>query len=132
MGKKIFTIFVYLNLCTFMQVRLSLHCFADAISTKILCAGPYHIYSNICMGLCFRSHNNYLLIAKMANYAKILISLVISAWYSAIFYQLQYIWGSTRENLSSEVSEQQRHRPACAFGQSDQRLCYSLFGKYHI
>ena len=50
---------------------------ADAISTKILCAGPYHIYSNIRMGLRFRSHNNYILIAKMANYANILISLVI-------------------------------------------------------
>ena len=28
-------------------------------------------------------------------------------------------WASTRENLSSEVCEQQRHRPACASAQSD-------------
>ena len=28
--------------------------------------------------------------------------------------------------------EQHRRRPACAFAQSDQRLCYSRFRKYHI
>ena len=39
---------------------------------------------------------------------------------------------SSRENLSSEACEQHRCRPACASAQSDQRLCYSLFGKYHI
>ena len=42
------------------------------------------------------------------------------------------IWASTRENLSSVVCEQQRRRPTCASAQTDQRLCYSLFGKYHI
>ena len=36
---------------------------------------------------------------------------------------------STQVNLSSEVCEQQRHRPACVSAQSDQRLCYSLFWK---
>ena len=36
------------------------------------------------------------------------------------------------ETLSSGVCEQQRRRPACASAQSDQRLCYSLIGKYHI
>ena len=41
-------------------------------------------------------------------------------------------WASTRENLSSGVCEQHRRRPACASAQSDQRLCYSLCGKYHI
>ena len=41
-------------------------------------------------------------------------------------------WASPRENLSSVVCEQQRRRPACAYAQSDQRLCYSLIGKYHI
>ena len=34
------------------------------------------------------------------------------------------IWALTRENLSSGVCEQQRHRPACASAQSDQRLCF--------
>ena len=29
-----------------------------------------------------------------------------------------------------DVWEQQRRRPACASEQSDQRLCYSLIGKY--
>ena len=42
------------------------------------------------------------------------------------------IWASTRENLSSGVCEQQRRRPACASAQSDQRLCCSVFGKYHF
>ena len=27
--------------------------------------------------------------------------------------------------------ERQRHRPACKSAQSDQRLCYSLLGKYN-
>ena len=39
-------------------------------------------------------------------------------------------WALTRENLSSVVHEQQRHRPASASAQNDQRLCYSLFAKY--
>ena len=39
---------------------------------------------------------------------------------------------ATRENLSSGVCEQHGCRPACASAQSDQRLCYSLFGKYHM
>ena len=30
------------------------------------------------------------------------------------------------------VCKQHRRRPACASAQSDQRLCYSLFGKYHM
>ena len=42
------------------------------------------------------------------------------------------IWASVRENLSSEVWEQQRRRPACASAQSDQRLCYAIFEKYHM
>ena len=46
-------------------------------------------------------------------------------------YATDHIWAPTRENLSSKVCEQQRHRPACASAQSDQRLCYSLFGNYH-
>ena len=37
-------------------------------------------------------------------------------------------WASSRENLSSGVHEQHRRRPACAYAQSDQRLCYSLSG----
>ena len=47
-------------------------------------------------------------------------------------YLLDNIWASTRENLSSEVCERHRRRPACAFTQSNQRLCYSLIVKYHI
>ena len=40
-------------------------------------------------------------------------------------------WALTRENLSSEVCEQHRRRPASASGQSDQHLCNKLFEKYH-
>ena len=42
------------------------------------------------------------------------------------------IWASVRENLSSVVCGQIRHRPPCAFAQTGQCLCYWLFGKYHI
>ena len=45
---------------------------------------------------------------------------------------MDYIWAATRENLSSEVCEQQRRRPACASAQPDQCPFYSRFGKYHI
>ena len=41
-------------------------------------------------------------------------------------------WATTRENMSSGVSEQHRRRPACASVQSDQPLCYLLFGKYYM
>ena len=47
-------------------------------------------------------------------------------------YAVCFIWASTRENLSSEVCEQHRCRPACTSPQTDQHLCYSLFGTYHI
>ena len=46
--------------------------------------------------------------------------------------RLKYMWASTRKNVSSGVCEQHRRRPACASGQSDQRLCYSRFGRHHI
>ena len=45
---------------------------------------------------------------------------------------LNLIKQSQRDNISSGMCEQQRRRPACAFLQSDQRLCYSLFAQYHI
>ena len=47
---------------------------------------------------------------------------------------LRSIYGraSTQENLSSGFCRQQRRRPACPSAQTDQHLCYSLFGKYHI
>ena len=41
-------------------------------------------------------------------------------------------WVSIRENLSYGVCKEHRRRPACASVQSDQCLCYWLFGKYHI
>ena len=47
-------------------------------------------------------------------------------------------WPLMEENLSSGVCAQQRRKPDCvdaqdcADAQSDQRLCYSLFVKYHI
>ena len=44
----------------------------------------------------------------------------------------KYKWASLRENLSSGIWEQHRRRSACVSAQSDQRLCYSLCGKYHM
>ena len=58
---------------------------------------------------------------------------MFSCYVNGLSYTACYIiWAPTRENLSSEVCEQHRRRPACASAQSDQRLCSSLFGKYHI
>ena len=49
--------------------------------------------------------------------------------------RVQYI----EDNMSHDVRKpvfmvckQQRRRPACASAQTDQHLCYSQFGKYHI
>ena len=36
------------------------------------------------------------------------------------------IWAFSRENLSTEICEQQRRRPACASAQTDQCFCYSI------
>ena len=41
-------------------------------------------------------------------------------------------WVSMGENLSSGCFEQQGRRQACSSMQSDLRLCFSLFAKYHI
>ena len=42
-------------------------------------------------------------------------------------------WASTREkNLSSGACEKQRHRPACAYAQSDQRIGFLPFRKHYI
>ena len=64
---------------------------------------------------------------------------MIEVWTNTQYYRVnkgiisrQIIWARTRENLSSGVCEQHRRRPACASAQSDQRLCYSLFKKYHM
>ena len=35
-------------------------------------------------------------------------------------------------DVRKPVYEQQRRRPACSSAQTDQRLCYWLFGKYHV
>ena len=45
---------------------------------------------------------------------------------------LFYLWASAREYLSSGVCKQHRRRPDSASAQSDHRLCYSLFEKYHM
>ena len=42
------------------------------------------------------------------------------------------IWASAGENLFSGVCQQHRRRPVCASAQTDQRLCLSLYVKYHM
>ena len=44
----------------------------------------------------------------------------------------QMIGPHREETCLLGICEQHRRRPACAYVQSDQRLCYSLFGKYHV
>ena len=63
---------------------------------------------------------------------------VISAF--VIHFLESIIWAEKRKNLYlgflknliAGVCEQQRRRPACISTKSDQCLCYSLFGKYHM
>ena len=43
-----------------------------------------------------------------------------------------YLGLGARKPVFAGVCEQQRRRPACASSQSNQRLCYSRNGKYHI
>ena len=59
------------------------------------------------------------------------IATVLTTHY-IVFMKEFIFWASMQENLSSGVCEQHRRRPACASAQSDQRLCYSFFEKYHI
>ena len=45
---------------------------------------------------------------------------------------LNRLYGPQREKTCLPGVCEHRHRPACASAQSDQCLCYSLFGKYHM
>ena len=60
----------------------------------------------------------------------------VSPMYHVITYITRWAYNTiralTRENLSSGVCKQQRLTPAYAYAQSDQRLCYSFIGMYHI
>ena len=51
----------------------------------------------------------------------------VHGYMSGILHKMGLVW----RNPVFMVCEQHRHRPACASAQSDQRLCYSLCGKYH-
>ena len=57
---------------------------------------------------------------------------VVCSFCVCITLERNIIWASMRENLSAGVCKQHRRRPACASAQSDQRLCCSLFEKYHV
>ena len=72
------------------------------------------------------SLNLFYIIKKMIDSRLVKVMIILQAVLSCPNRAL------SRENLSSGGCEQHRHRPACAFTQSDQRLCYSLFGKYHM
>ena len=53
------------------------------------------------------------------------------AKYTKFPWMLSYM-GLDERKLSWGVCEHQRCRPDCESAQSDQRLYYSLIGKYHI
>ena len=71
---------------------------------------------NIC---CVVKQNTYCLV-KQSKSSKICISVHIN-----------HMGLDVRKPVFS-VCEQQRRLPGCASTQSDQQLCYSLIGKYHI
>ena len=64
------------------------------------------------------------------------VSLVSTIGHKVYLLQMvfcQYIfWPRCDITYLSGVCEQHRRRPACASAQTDQRLCYSLCGKYNI
>ena len=69
----------------------------------------------------------------------IISSFVIIAYLCSLKTRLSLTWLEKSHNKDLdgikpvlEVCEQQRHRPACASGKTDQCLCYLPFGKYHI
>ena len=64
-------------------------------------------------------------LAKISEFTVYLNAIKRNNLTSIIFPRI--IWAS-----SFRVCEQHRRRPACASAQSDQRLCYSFFGKYHM
>ena len=49
-----------------------------------------------------------------------------------LLYDCTLPYGPQREKPFFGVYKQQRPRPACASAPSDQRLCCSLIGKFHI
>ena len=61
-------------------------------------------------------------------YSGLVCSVSFRFWYFLIIltFITGPIWAPTPENLSSEVCEQHRHRPACTSAQSDQRfvICF--------
>ena len=64
------------------------------------------------------SLNLFYIIKKMIDSRLVKVMIILQAVLSCPN------WASSRENLSSGGCEQHRRRPACAFAQSDQRLCY--------
>ena len=48
-----------------------------------------------------------------------------------LYWQFYYMGLDARKPVF-RVCKQQKRKPACASVQSDQLLCYSLYGKYHI
>ena len=89
-----------------------------------------HFYEQLKFYLCcLESRNGPIYTNVLLAYC---ISGVPSTQASLQWLPICIIWASSRENLSSGGCEQHRCRPACASAQSDPRLCYSLFEKYHI
>ena len=69
----------------------------------------------------------------LASVIKFYVNITVFAFVLFIIQFFEVLnMGLDTKNLPSGVNEKQRRKPACASAQSDQRLCYSLIGKYHI
>ena len=123
------TTFRYVPLCAFsvLQHRNKISRMCHIYKTSF-----QHAASCVC--LAWKGHRNISCIYYTDKASLVYVELYV---YSVLKYHKNIsrmcdIWAATRENLPSGFCEQHRRRPACASEQSDQRLCYSHFGKYHI
>ena len=97
----------------------------DLSMTRVLYPG--HQFS---VNLCLRKTIGSLVYCKASFFVAVIFFIRSGAWVKKSC-ECSILIGSPRE-LSSGVCEQHRCRPACADTQSGQRLCYSLFRKYHM
>ena len=69
----------------------------------------------------------------MNFYASILKSKTFLIHVKGFLHKLNYTIGPRREKTCLRgFAKKHRRRPACASAQSDQRLCYSLFGNSYV
>ena len=109
-----------------MTVKLLTEHHLEFLSEKRGCTGSSESTYYVKIPHCWKSHVAAHILFKLTA---ILCNCIFS-WITALFVIITL--AATCEKLASDVSEQQRCRPACPSMQSDQHLYYSLIGNYYI